>query len=110
MHRARFSVSIAIVAAAIAACGGKVLVDQPPNGSGGAAGGGRTGGTDPGGTACPSVVPSDAEVQALAGTACSIAGEVCKSNNGCGGCSVTCTGGVWVSTDAELCYFIGAAC
>ena len=85
------------------ACGGKVLVDgiRGDGGAGGARGGGLG--------VCPTP-PDDQDVQNLVGKACNVEEMVCASNNGCGGCSVTCKGGAWVSTDTMLCFSIGPAC
>jgi hypothetical protein len=85
------------------ACGGKVLVD----GVRGDGGGGGAGGSGP--AACPSP-PDDQDVQKLVGKACNVEAMVCASNNGCGGCSVTCKDGAWVSTDTMLCFSIGPTC
>ena len=88
----------------LVACGGKVLVDGF-NGGGGGSGG--SGGGDP--AACPTAV-DDQQVQDLVGKACDAEAMVCASNNGCGGCSVTCKNGVWASTDAMVCVSIGTGC
>jgi hypothetical protein len=79
-------------------CGGNVTVDNTGAGGGGGAA-----------QACPNG-PGDQDIQELVGKPCSTAAAVCASNNGCGGCSVTCTGGVWVSTDQTLCFSIGMGC
>jgi hypothetical protein len=89
-----------------AACGDG---DSPEGSGDGGAGG--SGGAGAGGApaACPGG-PLDDYVKELVGKPCSEEGEECASNNGCGGCSVTCKNGVWESTDGQLCYSIGAAC
>jgi hypothetical protein len=83
------------------ACGGKVIAENQGNGGGG----GSTG------SSCP-LSPQDPDVQNLAGKACSMANQVCASNNGCGGCSVTCVNGVWKATSADnnVCFSIGTGC
>ena len=86
------------------ACGGKVLVD----GVAGVGGGGGAGGASP--TSCPAGQPDDKEVQSLLGKPCNTASMVCASNNGCGGCSVTCKNGAWVSTDTNICFSVGPTC
>ena len=105
---AAFFVALAIGSGS--ACGGDVVVEQQTAsaqaGSGGNGGGSGAGG---GPVACPSG-PMDQAIQTLVGKPCATADEVCASNNGCGGCSVTCRNGVWTSTDASLCYSIGEAC
>jgi acetylornithine deacetylase/succinyl-diaminopimelate desuccinylase-like protein len=90
----------------LAACGGKVVVDASASGGSGGAGGGVVG--EP--TACPAQVPDDEQVMGIVGQPCSIVDQVCASNNGCGGCSVTCKGGVWTSTSGALCFSVGGTC
>ena len=89
--------------AVAAACG-----DDGPNGStststGGTGGSGSAGGDGAGGApvACHSGGLDD-YIKELVGKPCSEEAEVCESNNGCGGCSVTCTDGVWTSTNGNL--------
>src|SRR3954471_89213 len=94
---------LVVAAGAMTACGGKVVVD-------GASGNGGAGGTGSMPVACPSPQPNDSEVMSLPGQPCDAAGQVCASNNGCGGCSVSCNNGVWASTDGELCFSVGGAC
>ncbi len=87
---------------ALVACGGKAVVDGKA-GAGGAGGGGS------GAVACPNP-PNDQSVSALVGKPCTPGAEVCASNDGCGGCSVSCKNGAWAATNAKLCFSIGAAC
>ena len=94
-----------VAAVAMTACGGKVVVD-------GAAGIGGAGGSPATPVACPSEAQfTDSIVIDLVGQGCAQLAEVCASNNGCGGCSVTCSNlGIWASTNAELCFSIGGSC
>jgi hypothetical protein len=46
----------------------------------------------------------------MVGKECDQPDQECASNNGCGGCSVTCRNGKWESTDPNLCYSIGPTC
>ena len=102
-------VSIGMAAAlAMTACGGKVVVDGNGGVGGGAGGAGGAASTP---VACPSDASfSDPAVMDLVGKACIPDQAVCASNDGCGGCSVTCTGGIWKSTNADLCFFVGGTC
>jgi hypothetical protein len=103
----RIWISVVVAAAfAMTACGGKVVVDGTAGG-GGAGGAGGAPGTP---TTCPSDFPADSEVMNLVGQSCIPADQICASNNGCGGCSVTCKNGVWASTNADLCFSVGGAC
>jgi hypothetical protein len=106
MKRIWISMVAAAAALAMTACGGKVVVDGLAGG-GGAGGSGGAPGTP---TTCPSDFPQDDQVMNLLGKTCIPADQICASNNGCGGCSVTCKGGVWTSTDADLCFSVGGAC
>jgi hypothetical protein len=84
----------------LVACGGNVNV----GGSGG------SGGTGSNAIACPGPGSADQDVTELENKPCATDAEVCSSNNGCGGCSVTCKNGKWTSTDSTLCYSIGGTC
>jgi hypothetical protein len=105
-------ISVAMAAAlAMTACGGKVVVD----GNGGIGGAGGAGGAGGGSSSTPVLCPSEASwsdpaVMDLVGKACIPDQGVCASNDGCGGCSVTCKNGVWSSTNADLCFFVGGTC
>lgn len=104
MKRIWFSM---VAAVAMTACGGKVVVD----GAAGIGGAGGAGGAPATPVACPSEAQfTDSIVMELVGQSCAPANEICASNNGCGGCSVTCTNGVWTSTNPDLCFSIGGAC
>ncbi len=59
--------------------------------------------------ACP-MPPTDQEVEQLLGAPCSSDNQTCASNNGCGGCSVTCKNGVWTQLGEQLCYSVGPTC
>jgi hypothetical protein len=52
----------------------------------------------------------DDVIQGMVGEPCDQPNQECASNNGCGGCSVTCRNGAWESTDASLCYSVGPTC
>lgn len=107
MKRIWFSMVAAI---AMTACGGKVVVDGV-SGNGGAGGTGGTTSSSPISVACPNDASfNDTAVMAIVGLACAPADEVCASNNGCGGCSVTCKNGIWTSTNADLCFSVGGSC
>jgi hypothetical protein len=107
MKRIWFSM---VAAVAMTACGGKVVVDGVAgNGGAGGAGGGAS--STPFPTACPADASfNDTVIMGLVGATCIPDAQVCASNNGCGGCSVTCVNGVWTSTNADLCFSVGGAC
>src|SRR5689334_661650 len=90
---------------ALVTCGGKVVLELDKGGGGA----GGTGGSGSGAAKCPNA-PFDPDVIALEGKPCDTDADVCSSNNGCGGCSVTCQDGVWTSTDAMICFAIGSTC
>jgi hypothetical protein len=52
----------------------------------------------------------DSVIQDMVDEPCATADEECSSNNGCGGCSVTCRNGTWEPTDGGLCYSVGGSC
>jgi hypothetical protein len=106
MNRICAGLCLVMVAVGVG-CGAKTI--DP--GTGGKGSGGGLGGSTSGDLAtCPSGGPQDQEIMDRVGQPCTTADQTCASNNGCGGCSVTCTNGVWTSTSAELCYSVGGAC
>jgi hypothetical protein len=116
MNRICASLCLVMMTGMALGCGGSVASPKGMGGAGGGHGGvgGGGGGGGAGGSAgelavCPSF-PSDQEVQERAGQPCSKNDQTCFSNDGCGGCSITCTDGVWTSTNQGLCYFIGNDC
>ena len=118
MRKIIFLLSIGITfVLGLAACGdsdSSKTSSGPGTGGGAHAAGGAGGsGGSGGGAGAPSVCPKgplDEAVKALEGMPCSTLGEECASNNGCGGCSVTCKDGVWTATDGPICYDVGPGC
>lgn len=111
MIRAALLIATFASSLAVFACGDDTVGAGGAGGTanGGASADGGRGGSGGGGpVACGDTqgpdISDDESIEALVGRPCNEADATCSSDNGCGGCSVTCVDGVWQSTDDELCF------